>query len=270
MPLEETVHIVPLGHEYDRAVIPFIKKTPDRVYLLTISPDQDLDETMKDAQSHFTSKVVTFLKKKQIEVRMVYVDSFDLLRVLQAISYLIVLEKEKGNNVSVNMSACGRLTSIGASLAAMCHEVKLYYVSANRYSKSPEEISEHGLSVCEHENSIRLENFHVEIPESPGLDVLVHLYTQVKALSHEQLVFFCIDQKFPQFDNDYRILGKHDPKRKKMQSNYLMKMDKGILTKLEQSGYISRKKVGNRKHVSLKKPGNYVVCISGRLKVDIL
>jgi hypothetical protein len=270
MPLEETVHIVPLGHEYDRAVIPFTKKTPDRVYLLTISPDQDLDVAMKDTQLHFTSKVLKFLEKKQIEVRMVYMDSFDLLQVLKAISYLIVSEKEKGNNVSVNMSACGRLTSIGASLAAMCHEVKLYYVSANRYSKSPDEVSEHGISVCEYENSTTLENFHVEIPESPGLDILVHLYTKEKALSHQEIVFFCLDQKFPQFDKDYRRLNQYGLERKRKQSNYLMKMDKGILTKLEQSGYISRKKVGNERQVSLTKSGIYVVCISGRLKVDIL
>jgi len=37
--LRETVHIIPLGHEIDRAVKPFTKTRADRAYVLTVPKD---------------------------------------------------------------------------------------------------------------------------------------------------------------------------------------------------------------------------------------
>ncbi len=267
--LEDTVHIIPLGHEFDRAVIPFNKKNPDRVYLLSISQDHDYPEDMKQLQQEFTRRVREQIESQGIDVRIVYIDAFNLLEVMKAISSLILLEQQKNNNIFVNMSACGRLTSVGASLAAMCHNAKLYYVSADRYSSTTAEVLKHGLSICEQEKILSLENFHIEIPESPGVDILVHLYNQDKDLSHEEIVFFCIDQQFDGYKVDYREFGKFEEKRKKLQSNYLMKIDKNVLARLERSRYIKRKKIGNKRMVSITNTGVYVVCISGRLPINV-
>ena len=59
---------------------------------------------------------------------------FDILDVLKVVSFIIRTEKEAGNAVYVNMSSCGRKTSVAVMLAAMVHEVALYYVSADRYA----------------------------------------------------------------------------------------------------------------------------------------
>ena len=58
---------------------------------------------------------------------------------------VIVAEQSLGNRVSVNMSAAGRLTSVGATLAGMVHGVQVYYVPANRYPETEEDRREHGL-----------------------------------------------------------------------------------------------------------------------------
>jgi len=41
--LRDVVHIIPLGHEIDRAVAPFTKNKADRAYILAIPPDGGLD-----------------------------------------------------------------------------------------------------------------------------------------------------------------------------------------------------------------------------------
>ncbi len=40
--LRDVVHIVPLGHEIDRAVAPFTKNKADRAYILAVPPDAGL------------------------------------------------------------------------------------------------------------------------------------------------------------------------------------------------------------------------------------
>lgn len=44
--LRDVVHIIPLGHEIDRAVAPFTKNKADRAYILAIPPDAGLDPGM--------------------------------------------------------------------------------------------------------------------------------------------------------------------------------------------------------------------------------
>ena len=52
--LPENVHIIPLGHEIDRAVKPLLKNKADRVHLLAIPPDAELDPVMKEKQMNYT------------------------------------------------------------------------------------------------------------------------------------------------------------------------------------------------------------------------
>ena len=60
--LPETVHIIPLGHEIDRAVKPLANKKVDRVHLLAISPEADIDPVMREKQVNYTRKVTAHLK----------------------------------------------------------------------------------------------------------------------------------------------------------------------------------------------------------------
>lgn len=164
-PLQEIVHIIPLGHEFDRAIKPFEDSKPNRIHLLSISNTPKYSEEMLERQSYFTSKVSTFLNEKGIHVVHHDVDLFDILEVMKHVSNIIVQEKSNGNLVLVNMSACGRLTSIGATLAAMAHDVTVYYVSADDYSLNVDDFNDHGLSICSINKTIRFENFEFNLPD---------------------------------------------------------------------------------------------------------
>ena len=60
--LQQTVDIVPLGHEYDRAIAPFRIRKVDRVHLLTIQAHDGHDPAMFEKQRHFNRKVEAFLR----------------------------------------------------------------------------------------------------------------------------------------------------------------------------------------------------------------
>jgi hypothetical protein len=154
--LRDVVHIIPLGHEIDRAVAPFTKNKADRAYILAVPPDADLDPGMVKKQHYFVGRVTERLQELGIAVTFVPVAMFEILDVLKVVSYLIRTEKEAGNDVYVNMSSCGRKTSVAVTLAAMVHEVPLYYVSADRYATGDGEEFEHGLSIVE---NVRTEVF---------------------------------------------------------------------------------------------------------------
>ena len=55
--LEKIVHIIPLGHEIDRAVIPFLDNTPNRIYILAVISHPDLNQDMIERQRYFVKRV---------------------------------------------------------------------------------------------------------------------------------------------------------------------------------------------------------------------
>jgi hypothetical protein len=106
---------------------------------------------MKEKQMNYTRKVTAHLKALSIPVRFHPVEMYDVLDVLKNISQIIVQKKADGNNVLVNMSACGRKTSCAVTVAAMYHEVVSYYVAADKYAtgENSGKETDHGMSIVE-------------------------------------------------------------------------------------------------------------------------
>jgi hypothetical protein len=263
--LEELVHIIPLGYEIDRAVKPFEKYSARRAYILTtrenLKYDSPAEIEKNKKQRYFDATVQRLLEEKGIEVRVEQIDMFDILDVMQTISAIILHEKAKNNRLYLNMSACGRLTSIGATLAAMAHDITIYYVRSDGYSSSEKEEREHGLSICTTPLLWQLENFRIALPDEMSLKILAHLAREVNGMTTDLILRYLFEERVPGFDEDFRSLHTLDRRRK--QSNYLMKLNKGILTKMELSGYIIRKKSGRNTVVSITESGRYIACISG-------
>jgi hypothetical protein len=91
--LQEIVHIIPLGHEIDRAVQPFEKYKADRVYILAVMHNSALDKLMLEKQRDYVKKVKTRLESKSIEVISINVDMFDLKEVMKNVSSIILKEQ---------------------------------------------------------------------------------------------------------------------------------------------------------------------------------
>ena len=146
--IERTTHIIPLGHEIDRAVIPFDTTKADHVYILTGLEEINSQKDMNKQQRYFAETVRQKIQEKGIKVTCRHVNLFDLRDVMKTISKIIIEEKAKNNRIFVNMSAAGRLTSVAATLVGMAHNVQVYYVHADKYPDDKKTRMEHGLSIC--------------------------------------------------------------------------------------------------------------------------
>lgn len=257
--IEQTVHIIPLGHEIDRAIAPFEQAKADKVYLL--SNFRDLSPMGKE-QNYYTGEVVQRLKARDIRVECVETDLFDLLDIICNTATIIRKEKELGNRVNVNMSSAGRLTSVGVTLAAMAHNVHVYYVKSDAYPEAHEERMAHGLSVCSSGNISRLVNFRFLLPDEAGMQILVGLCNANGPVTNRDILAMLREAGTPGFEVLYDEVGKE--KRRAVQSRQLMRLDKTILTRLEKDGYIHREKRGRNVVVSVTETGLYAACASGQ------
>ena len=264
--IEEIVHIVPLGHEFDRVVKPFNRLRANRVYLLTILDMADIpyvSEEMCKKQKYFLDLVKDALEKKNIEVIVEHANIFDMLEVMKNVSRIIRAEKAKNNIVYVNMSGAGRLTSVAATLAAMAHGAKAYYVIADRYSKTDEEELKHGLSICGDEPKIKyIENFQINLPDEINLRLLAELCKREKGMKTKDIIRFLQELGIEEFDETKQKT--HDKRR--IQQTLLIRLNKKILEKLEREGYIIREKTGRYNTIKITEAGKYVAHISGFLE----
>lgn len=261
--LQDNVHIIPLGHEYDRAIAPFRKRSADRVYILSISDAGNYPAKMIERQKHFIKKVLGFFEERKIKVIFREVNLFDLLDVMTHVSSII--DAEHGNNISVNMSACGRLTSIGTTLAAMAKGVSVYYVRAENYSLDVKNFMDHGLSISTNSLPFKFENFQFVLPDPVSKMILVELYRNNRGMTTHEIKKLLFMAGVSGFDIDPDNIPKalKYAERRLEATKQFMKLEKRYLEKLEQSGYIQRVKVGRENITSITESGKYIACISG-------
>ncbi len=274
--MEKIVHIIPLGHEYDRAVKPFEDSNADRVYILTRWRDPSAAMKMVDDQRYYANKVRDTLLKRGIDVRCESVNLFDFFDVTKSISKIIVREKAEGNRIQMNMSAAGRLTSVAATLVGMHHDVRVYYVHADDYPDEPDERQEHGLSVCDSNKITYLTNLKFDMPDPIGMYILAFLCGKEKKVNTRDLLgklqelqvagfqeLFCDDIKLVNSDKRKDNQNRGLFVKRTLQSRQLMKLNKTILDKLEKKGYIQREKIGRNLYISNTDTGKYVAYLSG-------
>jgi len=190
--LNERVHLIPLGHEIDRAVKPFNTYRAERAYVIVVPDNADLDEQMLEKQRHYTKRVCEGLLAAGVRPEVAYCNMFDILDVLRVVSSLIVREKRQGNDVLINMSACGRMTSVAVTMAAMVHGVRAYYVHADRYATGDDAALEadHGLSIVETGQVEPLYNFSIMMPDAECQLLLCELYRRGEGVTSEDLFGF--------------------------------------------------------------------------------
>ena len=263
--VEEIVHIIPLGHEFDRVVKPFEKMKANRVYLMTILDLKNvsyISEEMSRRQRYFLDRVKKALEEKGIEVKVQHANIFDMLDVLGKVSRIIRKERERGNIVYVNMSGAGRLTSVAATLAAMAHRAKAYYVVAERYSKTKQEEDEHGLSICKEPKIRYLTNLPIDMPNEISLRLLARLSKEERGMKTKDIVNFLKELGIEDFDEE-RLEPKVRKDRRRTEQTLLNRLNKKILDKLERKGYIKREKIGRCNIIRVTESGRYMAYLGG-------
>lgn len=268
----ERVHIIPLGHEYDRAVAPFTNLKTERAYVLSVPEDSELNPDMLKKQNHFTSKVITELESMGIIAVDLRVNLFNINETLKAISSLIVNEKQKGNDVLVNMSACGRKTSFAAIMAAMVHKVGVYYVSANGYvaDNNGDQYYEHGLSIVGDFNRPieLLSPFKIMLPKYESQLILAKLYCQKeKKLKILDIINYLGSIKVEGYENYLVAISGSRIDNRDEYKCLLNKVNRNFISELLANNYIERKKVGREQIITLTESGEIIACVSGLLEI---
>ncbi|WGI18082.1 DUF6293 family protein [Methanonatronarchaeum sp. AMET-Sl] len=253
--MEEIVHITPLGFEIDRVIQPLEKYPANRIHILTVDSEKHGHRLYKK-QKKYTKKIKQKLNKLKIEFKIHDTDIFNLIDVMDKTSSLIKKEKTNGSRIYINISGAGRLTAVATTLTGMYHDINTYYVKADRYPDSQKEKNKHGLSIVETNQIQEIKNLSFKKPSEEAITVLKTL-----------------DKKGPQKTDDllnqlskkhsrYKFKGRYQDLNRKKKQKLIMRLNRGILDKLEKNGYITREKTGRRNIIKKTETGKYIAKIS--------
>ena len=255
--VERLIHIVPLGWEADRAVLPIKSMRGHGVYLLA-NPDSH------PLQRHFLQLVRRRLEEIPVEVTTVRVDAAaDLKGLVNAIGRIIQKEVKAGNRVYINASAAGKIAAVAATLAGMAHLAGnglVYYARPEDYILSEEEQMRHGLTRGLDGDPMDIPLFRISLPSPSGCLVLCALAVKGKAKSATYQDLFNLLHSahfsgFPQITKDTK---------RSIKGRATVNLTKTILRPLREAGYISIEREGKRAIVTLTKEGELMADLIAR------
>jgi hypothetical protein len=256
--LEEIVHIIPIGYEFDRVVAPFRSGYKvNRVYLLSSIEDIDAPTAVLEKHQFYVDKVRKELEGLGIIVIQVPTNLIEYLALIQVISKIVIEEKQKGNLVYINMSGAGRLTSVASTLVGMVHNVKVYYVDATGYADKDPRMTTHGYSIVEGTPNITmLANFQINMPNEIQLKALVKIYEN-EGIKTIDLIEYLGSEGFGDYSVDYYSLSRNE------KTALIMKFNRNVVDKLSDSSYITKIKLGRENAYKITNTGKYIASISG-------
>ena len=123
------VQIAPVGYEIDRVVLPAKQEKADRVWLLIHENKSD------DKAGPFITKITNQLEKLGIEIIPESHDRRNLFQIIRVVKNII--EKEKENDIYVNLASGSKIQAIGTMMACMMFNdnsnIHPFYVEAKKY-----------------------------------------------------------------------------------------------------------------------------------------
>ncbi|OUJ18423.1 CARF domain containing protein [Methanonatronarchaeum thermophilum] len=249
--MEKIVHITPLGFEIDRVIMPLKKYPANKIHILTVDSEKH-GHKLYNKQKKYTNKVKKQLKKLEIEYKIHDTDIFNLLQLIDTTSNLIKKEKNQKSRIYINISGAGKLTAVATTLSGMYHDIPTYYVKADRYPNTEQEKQEHGLSIVQEPDILKLINLKFKKPNKEAVTVLKLIEKKGPQKTDEILNHLSKKHK------KYRYQGKYQNLNRKTKQKLIMRLNRGILDKLEQNEYIKREKTGRRNIIKNTKTGKYI------------
>jgi hypothetical protein len=254
--MEEIVHIVPLGWEFDRVVLPIARLRAHRVYLIC-------DPTGHPKRAYYLRKSRAKLERDGIDVRTVQVDTFaDLAGTMREVSRIVQLELNGGARVHVNISAAGRLGAVGATLAAMAHlkpgHGSIYYVPAIDYPVSEKEQRRHGMSRGMKGDPIDVPLFELGLPNLPARLILSNLLQGgSKRLKYSEARKLLAEHGIPGYEGK----GESDTTRAE-RTRWNVNLYRRIVQPLVRQKLVEVEALGREYAIRLTRAGEYVACLS--------
>jgi len=256
--VERLVHIIPLGWEYDRVVLPVESIKAHRVYLLSDPSDQPV-------RAHYLRKATRRFRANQIDVRVIEVDTFrDLLGTMKSISGIIQRELAEGNRVFLNVATSGKIAAIAATLAAMAHlppdRGSVYYVAASDYPSSKESQRRHGIARGMEGDPVPIPVFKLKLPDTDCRTVLVELSAAPdQTLEYRALIGTLRSKGVTGFESQ----PPQGRERRKFRTLENVRFYQRVVKKLDREGLVSIIERGRARSLRLTLAGAQVASMCG-------
>jgi hypothetical protein len=254
--LQETYlgFLAPVGFEVDRIVLPAIEMKADRVWLITNRPD--VEEGRK-----FVKSIQYKLKQAAIECLQMEADRIDLFDILRALRLIIL--KEKGNSILVNVSVGSKIQAIASMMACMMFKdiamIKPYYAVPQRYTSS---LAKEEKQETEGLKEIKpLPEYKIEIPASKLIRCLdiINRKSDDGKITKRQLKDLAIEDGLIHVDEN-RMTGRKRTKDEYTDQAAYMSLNKNLIAPLQQYWrFITETKVGTHHIISLTEEGKHAV-----------
>ena len=135
----QKVHIVSVGFEVDRVVLPIKEIGGDKVYIIRGLQDYPGSQNVyREYIDEVKDQVKEFLKEEMIEE--IECDIYDISNLISIIAKLVKTEKDCKNDVLINVSCGTKLYSAASIIAGLMYKASPYYAEVEEYipdSKDP-------------------------------------------------------------------------------------------------------------------------------------
>src|SRR6266487_374849 len=250
------VHVAPVGFEVDRIVLPAVEMKADRVWLITHN-NPSIDEGHQ-----FVNSIRDKLNQERIECLQMEADRVELFDILRALRIIIL--KEKGNSILVNVSVGSKIQAIASMMACMMFKdiamIKPYYVVPERYNSSliREEEKQETEGV---KDIIGLPEYKIEIPTDKLIRCLdiINKKTDGKITKRELKDLAIQNNLIYVEDDDKKTIGSKKRVREYSDQAAYMTMNKTLIEPLLDWRFITQSKIGSHHVVSLTDDGKHAL-----------
>lgn len=253
------VHVAPVGFDVDRIVLPAVKMKADRVWLITHNKPHG------DKGAKFVKLIQTRLNEARIQCLQEQADRIELFDILRALRIIIL--KERGNAILVNVSVGSKIQAIASMMACMMFKdtamIKPYYAVPERYTSSlakEEKQETEGL-----EDIIPMPEYKIEMPDEKLIKCL-RLIVNLKAdgrITKRELKDAAMRAGLIHVDKERITTIKKRTKEEYSEQAAYMSLNKNLITPLQNWRFVTETKVGTHHIITLTDDGKNVLKFLG-------
>ena len=232
------IHVAPVGYEIDRIVLPAKQEKADKVWLL-IHENRSEDKAVP-----FISKITRQLEKSGIETVQESHNRRDLFQIIRTVKN--ILEKEKQNDVYVNLASGSKIQAIGTMMACMMFNddsnIHPFYVEAKNYpgfeGKTPL-----STGIKEIQN---VPPYSIKIPDQKLVAALKIIKENGGEITKKQMADLAEKHELISVnarDEEHRSMVR------------FTSLDKNIIQPLEEWGFVKIKKIGRNRWIKMTQEG---------------
>jgi hypothetical protein len=244
------VHVAPVGFEVDRIVIPAVQMKADRVWLITHS------NPSVDKGHQFVTLIRDKLKQARIECLQTEADRVELFDTLRALRIIIL--KEKGNSILVNVSVGSKIQAIASMMACMMFKdiamIKPYYVVPEKYTTKDEKQETEGVK-----DVIPMPEYKIELPDEKLIRCMAIINERINGkITKHDLKDLAKERKLIHM-NDKKIPGNKRTKKEYSDQSDYMSLNKTLIEPLRNWRFITETKIGTNHIISLTAEGKHAL-----------